>query len=168
LDDASLKRAKILIVDDEESNVKLLERVLEQAGYSNLKGTTDSSEVVGLCANMSPDLILLDLHMPDPDGFEVLRLLNPWSEGRWFPILVLTADVTSQAKQQALASGAKDFVSKPFDKIEVLLRVHNLLEARFLQLELRKETLTLEHPVRRPEEGPRTGVEPKKRPQSPS
>jgi putative two-component system response regulator len=156
LDEATLKRAKILVVDDEEPNVRVLERMLKQADYTNVTSTTDSSEVVGLCANGQPDLILLDLHMPDPDGFEVLSLLRPWLEGRWFPVLVLTADVTSQAKQQALASGARDFVSKPFDKAEVLLRVRNLLEARFFQLELRKEALTLEQSTQVPAEGPQT------------
>ena len=112
MDEVSLKSAKILIVDDQEQNVLLLEHLLEQAGYTNLKSTTDSSQVVGLCSAMSPDLILLDLHMPDPDGFEVMRLLSPWIEGRWFPILVLTADITPEAKTKALSNGARDFVTK--------------------------------------------------------
>jgi putative two-component system response regulator len=147
LDEAALKSAKILIVDDQEQNVLLLEHLLEQAGYTNLKSTTDSSQVVGLCSAMSPDLILLDLHMPDPDGFEVMRLLSPWIEGRWFPILVLTADITPEAKAKALSNGARDFVTKPFDRAEVLLRIRNMLEVRFLQLELRKQNLVLEQRV---------------------
>src|SRR5919198_1725055 len=92
MNDEAFKRAQIVIVDDERANVLLLERILRQAGYSNLTTTTNSSEVVGLCAGTNPDLVLLDLHMPDPDGFEVMRQLAPWTESRWLPIMVLTAD----------------------------------------------------------------------------
>jgi putative two-component system response regulator len=147
LDETTLKRAKILIVDDEEANVVLLERLLEQAGYANRSSTTDSSTVLALCAGNPPDLVLLDLHMPSPDGFEVMELLSPWIEERWFPILVLTADITPEAKQRALSSVARDLLTKPFDRIEVLLRIKNLLEVRFLQLELRKQNLILDQRV---------------------
>jgi len=147
LDDERLKRARILIVDDEPANVALLERLLKQTGYTNLVTTTDSSQVLELCARMPPDVILLDLHMPSPDGFEVLDQLEPWISGRWLPVLVLTADVTRDTKQRALGSGAKDFLVKPLDAIEVLLRIRNLLETRFLQLEFRKQNLALEQRV---------------------
>jgi putative two-component system response regulator len=143
----ALKKAKILIVDDGEANVALLEAMLREAGYAELISTTNSSEVVALCAANSPDLILLDLHMPHPDGYEVMELLAPWIDARWFPILVLTADITPAAKERALSSGARDFVTKPFDRTEVLLRIKNLLEVRFLQVELRKQNLTLEQRV---------------------
>jgi putative two-component system response regulator len=135
-DAAELMNAKILIVDDEQANVTLLERVLERAGYVNLTSTTDSSRVAGLCAENPPDLVLLDLHMPHPNGLEVMSLIRPWVERLWVPILVLTADITREAKQEALSRGAKDFVTKPFDSAEVLLRIKNLLEARFLYLTL--------------------------------
>ena len=125
----------------------LLERLLKQSGYANLVTTTDSSRVLELCARMPPDLILLDLHMPSPDGFEVLDQLEPWISGRWLPVLVLTADVNRDTKQRALAGGAKDFLVKPLDTIEVLLRIRNLLETRFLQLEFRKQNLELEQRV---------------------
>jgi putative two-component system response regulator len=147
MNDETLKKAKILIVDDGEANVMLLEETLTQAGYTELTSTTNSSDVVALCAGKSPDLILLDLHMPHPDGYEVMELLAPWIEARWFPILVLTADITPAAKERALSSGARDFLTKPFDMTEVLLRIKNLLEVRFLQLELRKQNLTLEQRV---------------------
>jgi putative two-component system response regulator len=127
--------------------VALLERLLKQSGHTNLVTTTDSSQVLELCARMPPDLILLDLHMPTPDGFEVLEQLGPWITGRWLPVLVLTADVTRDTKQRALANGAKDFLVKPLDAIEVLLRIRNLLETRFLQLEFRKQNLALEQRV---------------------
>jgi putative two-component system response regulator len=85
--------------------------------------------------------------MPDPDGFEVLAQLRPWFEGRWFPVLVVTADVTTEAKQRALSGGARDFLTKPFDMVEVLLRIQNLLEVRFLQVESRKHNLQLQQLV---------------------
>ena len=125
----------------------LLERLLKQSGYANLVTTTESSQVLELCARMPPDVILLDLHMPSPDGFEVLDQLEPWISGRWLPVLVLTADVNRATKQRALASGAKDFLVKPLDTVEVLLRIRNLLETRFLQLEFRKQNLALEQRV---------------------
>jgi putative two-component system response regulator len=147
VEEATHKRAKILVVDDQEQNVLLLQRILEQAGYTKVTATTDPSQVVGICSRIQPDLILLDLHMPDPDGFELLAQLKPWLDGRWFPILVLTADTTPETKRRALAGGAKDFVTKPFDQTEVLLRIENLLEMRFLQTELRRQNLTLEQCV---------------------
>jgi putative two-component system response regulator len=142
--DADFKGARIVIADDQEANVELVEALLEQAGYSNLVSTTDSSQALALCAQAAPDLVILDLHMPSPDGFEVLELLKPWIEGRWFPVLVLTADATSEVKHRALSNGAKDFLTKPLDRTEVLIRVRNLLEVRYLQLELRRQTLEAE------------------------
>jgi putative two-component system response regulator len=147
VDEARFQEARILIVDDEPANVALLERLLKQKGYTNLVVTTESAQVLELCARMPPDLILLDLHMPTPDGFEVLEQLEPWISGRWLPVLVLTADATRDTKQRALASGAKDFLVKPLDAVEVLLRIRNLLEMRFLQLEFRKQNLELEQRV---------------------
>jgi putative two-component system response regulator len=142
--DRAPENARIVIVDDEPANVELLEAVLAKAGYTNVVSTTDSSRAVGLCASSPPDLVLLDMHMPPPDGFAVMEQLKPWIEGRWFPILVLTADVTPELKHKALASGARDFVTKPLDHTEVLLRVRNLLEARLVQLEMRRENLALQ------------------------
>jgi putative two-component system response regulator len=147
LRDERQRDARILIVDDESANVTLLERLLKQSGYTNLVTTTESSQVVELCARMPPDLILLDLHMPSPDGFELLDQLEPWISGRWLPVLVLTADANRETKQRALANGAKDFLVKPLDAVEVLLRIRNLLETRFLHLESRKHNLTLEQRV---------------------
>ncbi len=142
--DRAPENLRIVIVDDEPANVELLEAVLAKAGYTNVVSTTDSSRAVGLCASSPPDLVLLDMHMPPPDGFAVMEQLEPWIEGRWFPILVLTADVTPELKHRALASGARDFLTKPLDHTEVLLRVRNLLEARLVQLELRRENLALQ------------------------
>ena len=147
MDAARLSEARILICDDQEANVELLERMLAGAGYLDVASTTDGERAVELSAESPFDLILLDLHMPDPDGFEVMRRLEPVLEGVWLPILVLTADTSSDVKHRALSAGARDFLAKPLDKAEVLLRIENLLEARFLQLELRDHNVRLEQTV---------------------
>src|SRR5712691_2599435 len=145
----TLNRARILIVDDELSNVRLLERLLDRAGYTHLKSTTDPRQILPLFSEFTPDLILLDLNMPRLDGFAVMEQLQPLiPTGTYLPILVLTADVTPEAKGRALGAGAKDFVTKPFDMAEVLLRIKNLLETRFLHLELQTQNEHLEEEVR--------------------
>lgn len=147
--DERLTNAQILIVDDQDANVLLLEEILKQAGYTRLVATTDARRVFPLFVDCQPDLLLLDLHMPYLDGFEVLdRLRRLTDGGTYLPILVLTADVTREAKQRALSMGAKDFLTKPFDASEVLLRIRNMLETRFLHLQLRDQNLALEGKVR--------------------
>jgi putative two-component system response regulator len=135
-----LTDARILVVDDERVNVVLLERILEQDGYRNVKSVTNPSEAVPLYDQFEPDLILLDLHMPKLDGFAVMKLLEDRISGDTFlPILILTADIRPEIKRRALSAGAKDFVTKPFDRTEVLLRIQNLLQTRFLHMRLRPE-----------------------------
>jgi putative two-component system response regulator len=149
IDEAAVESARILVVDDQAPNVTLLERLLDVSGFGNVVSTTDSSRVLGLCAEAEPDLILLDLQMPAPDGFEVMTQLAPWIHGPTrLPILVLTADTTREAKQRALSLGATDFLSKPFDTTEVVLRIRNLLTTRLLQLELRGQNRLLDRRVR--------------------
>jgi putative two-component system response regulator len=141
--------ARILIVDDQAPNVILLERMLEQWGYTQVSSTTQSHEVVDLCATLEPDLLLLDLQMPKPDGFELMEMLGPRIAGSGgMPVLVLTADATQATRQRALSVGARDFLSKPLDPIEVRLRIGNLLETRRLQLELLQQNEQLEVKVR--------------------
>ncbi len=144
----SSTEARILIVDDEESNVRLLERALTQAGYGNITSTTHPREVSCLVAECEPDLILLDLMMPQMDGFEVMQVLGALStRDSYLPILVLTADTTTETRRRALASGAKDFLTKPLDLDEVLLRIKNMLEIRLLHEELRFQNESLEERV---------------------
>jgi putative two-component system response regulator len=141
--------ARILIVDDEGVNVALLERILTRAGFRETEGLTDPRLVQDAILRFRPDLILLDLHMPGIDGFtvlELLRLLIPPST--YLPILVLTADATGETRRRALSLGAKDFLTKPFDVEEVLLRIRNMLETRRLHLELEHENEHLERRVR--------------------
>lgn len=139
--------ARILLVDDEPANLLLLERVLERAGYRELRAAVDGASALEACAAWSPHLVVLDLHMPGLDGFEVMRRLPP-ARPSAAPVLVLTADATLEAKRQALAGGARDFLTKPLDLVEVELRVRNLLEARLVQLELEDHNRRLEVRVR--------------------
>src|ERR1700675_3594327 len=125
----ALQEARILIVDDEQGNVDLLKRVLALGGYEHVWGTTDPREFQGLFSEFRPDLILLDLFMPHLDGFAVLAQLQlAVPPSSYLPVLVLSADITPDAKRRALSEGAKDFLSKPFDVDEVLLRIRNMLE----------------------------------------
>jgi putative two-component system response regulator len=141
--------ARILIVDDQPPNVILLERMLEQWGYQNVTTTTQSHEVPNLCAELEPDLVVLDLQMPKPDGFELMEILAPRIEtAPRMPVLVLTADATTATRQRALAFGASDFLSKPLDPIEVRLRIANLLETRRLELEMVGQNQWLEAGIR--------------------
>jgi putative two-component system response regulator len=121
--------ARIVIVDDEEANAKLLTAILIEDGYMNLTIVEDPHALFPLVAAASPDLILLDLHMPGMDGFAVLaRLQLMLPRHIYVPIVVLTADDCRSTKHRALSMGAADFISKPFDRLEVLLRVKNLLK----------------------------------------
>src|SRR5882724_3754802 len=122
----------ILIVDDQELVVDLLRGILEAEGYHNLVSVTDARTVKALCVEHPPDLILLDLHMPYMSGMDLLKDLTVTRGGEYLPVLMLTSDISREAKQQTLSSGAKDFLAKPFDNSEVALRVRNLLETRHL------------------------------------
>jgi PAS domain S-box-containing protein len=146
---ASHPDARILIVDDQDFNVRLLERVLKQGGYTNYRSLLDPREVVAQVPQYQPDLILLDLMMPHMDGIEVMEGLQPLlPPGAYLPILILTADINPESKRRALAAGARDFLSKPLDNLEVLLRINNLLETRFLYLQLQRQNQDLERTVR--------------------
>jgi putative two-component system response regulator len=136
---------KILIVDDQETNVRLLERILRSAGYDAITSTMDSGTVCELHARNNYDLILLDLQMPGMDGFEVMEGLKKIETGDYLPVLVVTAQ--PDHKLHALKAGAKDFVSKPFELPEVLARVHNMLEVRLLHKELHQYNDVLEQRV---------------------
>lgn len=140
---------KIFVVDDDPANVQLLVRMLDCAGYKNLTTTTDPRQFASLLAKIDPDLVLLDLHMSDLDGYQILGLLRDLVPKETFlPVIVLTADSTQKAKHRALGSGANDFLSKPFDPAEVLLRVENALRTRFLHQQLQNQNAVLEERVR--------------------
>lgn len=146
---STLESANILIVDDQETNIYILEYFLSSQGYTNIKTTTDPRNVVPLYISFKPDIILLDLSMPYLSGFEVMEQLKTLTPVNTFlPILVLTADVTTESKQRALSGGASDFLTKPFDLVEVELRIRNLLFTGFLQQKLKNLNLDLEEKVK--------------------
>ena len=133
---ADILKASILIVDDKEANISLLEQMLREAGYVSIASTRDPHEVCELHRKNRYSLILLDLQMPGMDGFQVMEDLKSLETDVYLPVLVITAQ--PDHKLRALKAGAKDFVSKPFDLAEVLMRVHNMLEVRLLHLETKK------------------------------
>ncbi len=142
---SDILKAKILIVDDQAANVHLLEQMLGAAGYTCLSATMDPHEVCELHRKHRYDLILLDLLMPGMDGFEVLEGLKAIETDGYVPVLVITAQPGH--KLRALQAGAKDFVSKPFDLVEVKTRIHNLLEVRLLYREIANHNALLEQTV---------------------
>jgi CheY-like chemotaxis protein len=130
---------RILAIDDEEANVLLLASVLEREGYRDVHCVTDPALALEAFVRLAPDIVLLDLMMPEVDGFQLLEAFKRHDRADEFrPVLVLTADTTLQARRRALALGAKDFVNKPFDVIEIALRIANLLETRILYERLRQ------------------------------
>ncbi|HLF87894.1 MAG TPA: HD domain-containing phosphohydrolase [Anaerolineales bacterium] len=139
-----IKEAKILIIDDQEANVAVLESLLAREGYTRVMGITDSRKSLQTFEEYQPDLILLDLLMPHLDGFAVMeQLRTAIPSDTYLPILVLTADISPEARQRALSSGAKDFLTKPIDLIEVRLRIQNLLETRFLHVQIQNRSQIL-------------------------
>jgi DNA-binding response OmpR family regulator len=139
---------KILIVDDEPVNVALLEEMLSEAGYTRFKSLTDSRAALETCSVFDPDLILLDLMMPHLDGFAILDSLRANPSEIFLPVIVLTADISEETKRRALCAGATEFLVKPFDHLEVLLRIANSLETRRLHLLLDNQRAAFEEAVR--------------------
>jgi two-component system sensor histidine kinase/response regulator len=143
-----IQNSRILIVDDQEPNVLLIKRILERNGYRQFRTITDSTTVIEEFKTYQPDLLLLDLMMPKVDGYSVLTQIRECIRGdAYLPILVITADVSREAKQKALALGAKDFLTKPIDATEAALRIYNLLETRSLYRRIQLYNAQLEQIV---------------------
>lgn len=145
LTEQDILNASILIVDDQQANVVLLEQLLGEAGYTTISATMNPVEVSALHRKNSYDLILLDLQMPEMDGFQVMECLKANDQESYLPVIVLTAQPGH--KLRALQAGAKDFISKPFDLIEVKTRIHNMLEVRLLYKKLEHYNKILEQTV---------------------
>lgn len=143
--DQEIQQARILIVDDQKANVQLLTRLLTEAGYSGVSSTMQPAEVCALHRREQYDLILLDLQMPGMDGFAVMEGLKTNSADGYLPVIVLTAQPGH--KLRALQAGAKDFISKPFDLVEVRTRIRNMLEVRLLYRQLEAQNADLERMV---------------------
>jgi PAS domain S-box-containing protein len=146
ISESDIRSAKILIVDDQAPNVSLLEQLLAEAGYTGATSTMNPQEVCALHRNNHYDLILLDLQMPGMDGFQLMEVLKTNAADSYLPVIVLTAQPGH--KLRALKAGAKDFISKPFDLIEVKTRIHNMLEVRLLYKALERYNTELEETVR--------------------
>ncbi|HJV18903.1 MAG TPA: response regulator [Sediminibacterium sp.] len=143
-----LTDARILIVDDQPANIELLENLLFIKGYKNIKTTADSRDVLPILKEFNPDLLLLDLMMPHVSGYDIMAQLKAEElPTRFMPILILTADATPEAKKKALTEGASDFLTKPFDLVEVDLRIKNLLLNVYLMDQLRDQNHLLEEKV---------------------
>ena len=145
LAETEILNASILIVDDQAVNVDLLEQMLREAGYTRIASTRDPHEVCALHRKHRYDLILLDLQMPGMDGFQVMEGLKTNAADGYLPVLVITAQPGH--KLRALQAGAKDFISKPFDLVEVRTRIHNMLEVRLLYKQLENYSKVLEETV---------------------
>ena len=142
-----LHQMKILIVDDDRTSVRLLEQLLQKHGYCRVMSTMDSKSAVETCLAFNPDLLLLDLIMPDVDGFAILEALRANAAEDFLPIVVLTADTTEESRARALDAGATDFLVKPLSQTEALLRIRNLLEMRRLYVALENQRAALEEGI---------------------
>ena len=140
-------RSRLLIVDDSADLVFILEQMLAREGYENVVATTDPTKAVDLYHAFKPDLVLVDLHMPRVNGLDVMAGLLGEVTDEFLPIVMLTGDLTPEVRIRALRSGAKDFLTKPFDESEVGLRIRNLLETRLLYQDLRFQNQILERKV---------------------
>jgi len=142
-----IRKARILVVDDNQTNVVLLRNLLESVGYEYVEGITDPREVKGLYATASYDLVLLDIRMPHLDGYQVMTQLKEISADDFPPVMVLTAQTDQETKLKALDAGAQDFLHKPFDRVEALTRIRNMIEVRLLHKQVRNQNEILEQRV---------------------
>ena len=132
-DEQQLRAAKILIIDDEAADIHVLEWAFQMAKFPNIRSVSDSSRALEVFTQFQPDIVLLDLNMPEPDGFAILKQLRKTAlTGNFLPVLVLTGQDTAEARSRAMATGANDFLGKPVDYTEVMVRIKNLLQTRFL------------------------------------
>ena len=143
--ESDILKASVLIVDDQSANVQLLEQLLSEAGYTNVTSTMNPQEVCALHKKSRYDLILLDLKMPGMDGFQVMQGLKAIDIDDYLSVIVLTAEPGH--KLRALQAGAKDFISKPFDLVEVKTRIHNMLEVRLLHKKLEQHNELMEQTI---------------------
>ena len=143
-----VQNGKILIVDDNPDNILILEDLLMAAGFNNLKSITDPRETKAVYQDFQPDLVLLDLDMPYLDGFQVMDQLKEFEFDSYIPVLIFTADTDQLTRIQALASGARDFINKPFEQAEAINRIRNAMEVRLLQKQIKGQNVILEQKVR--------------------
>jgi putative two-component system response regulator len=140
----SERHARILIVEDDAANLSLLTRILKRARFTNVQGVLEAEQILPAVNEYEPDVVLLDLHIPGADGLELITTIAEAAGPRnYMPVLVLTGDNSHEARDLALAAGAKDFLTKPYDSTEIVLRVRNLIETRLLYVELQRQNILL-------------------------
>lgn len=137
------QKAHVLVVDDDAENLHVLMRILRRAGFRNVHGVIDPSALALTLETFQPDLVVLDLHMPGVDGVELILDIKATRGGEYLPVVVLTGDATLESRDAALAAGAKDFLTKPYEASEVVLRIRNLIETRLLHVELQRQNTLL-------------------------
>ncbi|MFP5351602.1 MAG: HD domain-containing phosphohydrolase [Actinomycetota bacterium] len=142
-----LNESRILAIDDSEANLLVLESILDDIGFTHIVTLSDPTRAVDTCQAFDPDLVLLDLHMPRMSGLDVIAAIRERKSETYLPVLMLTADISSEAKVRALSTGANDFLTKPFDRTEVELRIRNLLQMRHLHRQLHNQNAILEQKV---------------------
>ena len=147
VEDKIIKEAKILIVDDQPANVTLIEKMLDIDGYLNVISTTDPTQVENLYLEQNSDLVLLDLNMPVMDGYQVLSKIRE-VDPDYPPIIVLTAQSDRESRIKALDLGARDFLAKPFDRVELMTRIRNMLEVRIMTKAMKNQNLVLDRMVK--------------------
>lgn len=141
-------QARILVVDDEETTTRLFTEVLNKAGYVNVTATNNSSNVFDLYKQTKPDLLILDINMPEIDGFEILDQLSSSNNGDYLPILIVSNENSSAVRHKALNAGGRDYLIKPFDNNDALVRIRNLIEVRLLHNEVVDQNIELERRVK--------------------
>ena len=142
-----VKKQKILIVDDNSSNIDLLSKILLKDGYENIYSTTNPLEVQSLYIEHNFSLIILDLNMPNLDGFQVMRMLKEQFPDFWIPIIIVTAQNDQPSKIRSLSLGARDFLTKPIDRLEVINTVYNIIETKMMQTILENQNIILEQKI---------------------
>ena len=144
-----MHQSTILIIDDSPDSVALLEKILRSEGYETIHFTNDPGQAITQFEQLQPDLVLLDLIMPEIDGFEVLdRLKTAFPLLTYLPVIVLTGEMSAEARQRALSLGAKDFITKPFERVELTLRIHNILLTNILMKQLASQNDWLENEIK--------------------
>src|SRR3989338_8059400 len=144
ISDDQILKAKILIIDDQKLHLLLIEKILHSAGYNNLLCIADSRRGLESFKKFEPDIILLDLKMPNVDGFQILDELRSIRQEAYLPVLALSAEKSQDVRMRALQAGANDLLNKPYENSEVLMRIRNMIETRLLHLQIRDQNKILE------------------------
>jgi putative two-component system response regulator len=146
--DRQILQANILIIDDENLSIRILSQILQKGGFRHIHSLTDPRQAVEYYQKLQPDCVVLDINMPHMNGFQVLEELKKVNGDNYLPVIVISGEGDPGVKFATLESGAKDFLNKPYDRVEVLLRIRNLIEVRLLNNQIANQNKDLEVKVR--------------------